>query len=118
MVITNKKIQDYYKLKEDVALFDKFVDDYFLSVEQKDKKVYINTDIKLGSFVSSSGEIKFKNKTVINTYVEYAFNELKFDLLSKTLEIMKEDLNNLKNELIVECKEFLENECKSDSKSS
>lgn len=110
------KIDKYNKLKKDIETLDKFVSDYFISQERKDKKVDSVFDFKLIKLYAPNKEGNVKNIAFseIGTFLKLlseTFYEMRPELISRTLEKMKKTLGELKEEIKTECNEFLTNEC-------
>jgi len=107
-------IEKYYKLKRDLEKVDKFVSDYFISQERKDKKVFSTFDFKFSKLSGLEGQVIFEDIGTFCKLLNETFTEMKPELIARTLEKMKKNLSNLKEELKSECNEFLTNECRSD----
>lgn len=115
--MAESKLERYYKLKEDIETLDKFMNEYFISQERKDKKVWSAFEFRFSALKSEGGKsVLFKD---INTFCKLlgeSFTELKSELLMKTLDKMKKSLAGLKEEIKEECNTFLTNECGENNK--
>jgi hypothetical protein len=110
------KIEKYYKLKQDIERIDKFISEYFISQERKDSKVYSVFEFKLIKLFAPDEEgntktIAFSEFGTFLKLLSESFCEMRPELISRTLEKMKKNLAELREEIKIECNEFLTNEC-------
>lgn len=106
------ELQRYYSLKRDMENLEKFSNEYFISQERKDGKASVSFDFTFGLYLNKTS-VGFENRAYIAKYFSEALYELAPELIEKVLEIMNEDLSELREEIKTKCNEFLENECKS-----
>lgn len=94
---------------------EKFSNEYFISQERKDGKASVSYDFTFNGLYLNKTSLGFENRASIAKYFSEALYELAPELIAKALEKMNNDLSELREEIKTKCKEFLENECKSES---
>lgn len=109
--MSENKLEKYYKLKQDIEKVDKFISEYFISQERKDKKVNSSFQFRFQSLNGSDGHVILDDITTFCKILSETFNEMRPELISRTLEKMKKNLAELREEIKTECNEFLTNEC-------
>jgi hypothetical protein len=109
--MVENKIEKYYKLKKDIEVLDKFLSDFFISQERKDKSSTASFEFRFSALITNKEHIIFEDINVFCALLTESFIELKQDLLVKTLDKMKKKQKELREEIKNECEKFLKDEC-------